>query len=1016
MTRMKITLQPILRIHPTLPHHCSGKARREPVVRPRVVTRPRDIGVAWHNFGRILKRILSGMTFPTKLGIGLWLYVAGSGMATGATYSVINTNDSGAGSLRQAILDANSNPGFNSIQFQIPGTGPFTLNPQSTYPPITQPVVIDGTSQAGYGGVPLIQINGAGIGANGDGLNIAGGGSTISGLAIFRCKRDGIRITGLGNSTIQGCYLGTDASGTNALGNQEAGVYIYRSSTNLIGGTTPAQRNVISANSHGVYIDDGNPPPTGSGNQVAGNYIGTTATGTAILGNTNNGVYIIQAPGNFIGGTSPGAGNLISGNYLSGVYLSGASAYSNVIAGNLIGTDVNGTTSLSNRLDGITIYGAGTNLIGGTAAGARNIISGNNARGILIINAGAVNASANVIQGNYIGTDINGQAALPNRTNGVVISAVPGNFIGGTNAGAGNVIAGNLQNGILIILSGANSNGIQGNYIGTDRTGTNALPNSFSGITLNAATGTLVGGTNAGSGNLISGNAQNGIFLETASGGADLVQGNLIGTDRYGRTALSNSFSGIWIESTGNQIGGPVAAARNVISGNGNHGVYLNGNGASNNVIQGNYIGTDASGTKAVGNGMNGLYSGIYLNSAGGNRLGGTQAGTGNVISGNGDKGISLNGAGSTNNWMQGNIIGADTGGTQGLPNANGGIYIYNGANNTIGGTNAGAGNLISGNNADGIYISAANNTIIQGNYIGTQADGVSPLGNLWHNIEFLNNSSQGLVGGMAAAADNRIAYTRTAQYDGVRIRTGSIGNRIWRNSIFANGAGSVNGLGICVGAVGVTTNGLPVLTSVTSGTTAGLLVRGTLTNTPRTTFQLQLYANPTPNISGYGEGYLWLGTTNITTDATGVANFRWAMNTNVPAGQYLAATVTDATNNTSEFSADMLVPPAAFSLMASNYLAYISTNYESELVTNPITGEITTNPPVAVVVNNYANDYYLTWPTNPAGLAVMQTTSLTATATWQPVTNAPTLYSNLFQIALPLSTEGNGYFRLQIN
>ena len=956
------------------------------------------------------------MPLLNETGLGLFLCLAGSWMAMGTTYSVINTNDSGTGSLRQAIMDANVNTGLNSIQFQIPGTGPFTINPQSTYPPITQPVVINGTTQTGYSGIPLIQINGAGIGANGDGLNIAGGGSTISGLAIYRCKRDGIRISGLGNSTVQACYLGTDATGTKALGNQEAGIYIYRSSTNLIGGTTSAQRNVISANSHGIYIDDGNPPPSGNGNMVLGNYIGTTASGTAILGNTNNGVYIISAPGNFIGGTAPGSGNLISGNFLSGVYISGSSAYSNVVAGNLIGTDVTGTVILSNRLDGVTLYGASTNWIGGTAAGARNIISGNNARGILIINASTVTATANVVQGNYIGTDINGLAALPNRTNGVVVSAVSGNFIGGTNAGARNLISGNLQNGILVTLSGATSNSIQGNYIGTDRTGTNALPNTFSGITLNAATGTLVGGTDAGSGNLISGNSQNGIYVEAIIGGANFVQGNMIGTDVSGKISLSNKLSGIWVESSRNLIGGPLAAARNLISANGNHGIYLNGSGAINNTVQGNYIGTDTSGATALGNGMSGLYSGIYLNGAASNSIGGFQPGAGNLISGNGDKGITLNGTGSTNNWILGNIIGADQGGTIALPNANGGIYIYNSANNTIGGTNAGAGNLISGNNADGIYISAANNTTIQGNYIGTQADGVKPLGNLWHNIEFLGNSSYGLVGGMLAAADNRIAFSRTVQYDGVRIRAGSVGNRILRNSIFSNGAGSVNGLGICVGAVGVKTNGLPVLTMAMGDTTAGVLVRGTLSNTPRTTFQLQLYANNSPNISGYGEGYRWLGATNITTDAVGAAAFRWVLSTNVPVGQCLSATVTDATNNTGEFSADIQVAPAAVNLTASNYLAYISTNYYSKLVTNPITGAITTNPPTAVVINNYANDYYLTWPTNLAGLTVMQTTTLTASATWQSVTNQATRYSNQFRIPLPVKSTGHGFFRLLIN
>jgi titin len=919
-----------------------------------------------------------------KVWVLFWL--AGSWAATGAAFSVINTNDNGAGSLRQAIIDANANNGLNAISFQIPGSGPFIISPQSTYPPITQPVIIDGTTQTGYSSAPLIQINGAGIGANGDGLMIEGGGSIILGLAIYQCKRDGIRISGLGTNTIQACYLGTDARGTNVLGNQEAGIYIFRSSANLIGGKSAQMRNVISGNAHGVCIDDSGQPSLGSGNVVQGNYIGTTAAGTMSLGNTNNGVYIISAPGNLIGGGTPGAGNLISGNFLSGIYISGSGAVSNVVSGNLIGTDVTGTSSLSNGLDGITLYGASTNWIGGTSPGARNILSGNNARGVLIINADIVNATGNVIQGNYIGTDVNGLIAVPNGTNGVLISGVSGNLVGGPTAAARNLISGNLKSGIFVTQTGASNNCLQGNFIGTDQSGTKALPNTFSGITLNGASSTLVGGSNAACGNLISGNLQNGIFIQTASGGANQLQGNLIGTDVTGHLAISNHNSGIWIESAGNLIGGPGAAACNLISGNANNGIYLNGTGASNNVVQGNYIGTDISGSTALANGASGLYSGVFANGAPLNTVGGSQPGTGNLISGNGDKGISLNGSGSFGNVIQGNYIGADQGGTKALRNTNGGIYLYNAPSNTIGGTDAGAGNLISGNNADGIYVSAANNTVIQGNFIGTRADGVTALGNLWHNIEFLNNSSYGLVGGMAPAADNHIAFTRTPQYDGVRIRPGSVGNKILRNSFFSNGAGSTNGLGICVGPVGVNTNGLPVFTMAVGGASGGLAVRGSLASTPNTTFQLQLYANVSPHISAYGEGFRWLGATNITTDAAGRASFSLSLNATIATGQYLSATVTDSTNNTSEFAADIQVQaPPLISLATSN---------------NLVTGFST----------------FLSWPTSAPAFSVFQSTSLISSASWVLVTNQAGIFSNQYRIPLPLTNTGSRFFRLQFN
>ena len=139
-----------------------------------------------------------------------------------ATFTVLNANDSGSGSLRQAILDANSNSGPDTINFQISGVGPFTINLLSALPSITDPVVIDGTTQSGYAGAPRVELNGAGIGGNSaDGLAILAGGSTVKGLAINRCPRDGIRLSGFGTNVIQANYLGTDLTGSSALGNAE---------------------------------------------------------------------------------------------------------------------------------------------------------------------------------------------------------------------------------------------------------------------------------------------------------------------------------------------------------------------------------------------------------------------------------------------------------------------------------------------------------------------------------------------------------------------------------------------------------------------------------------------------------------------------------------------------------------------------------------------------------------------------------------------------------------------------
>ena len=928
-----------------------------------------------------------------------------------ANYVVINTNDSGDGSLRQAIINADSNNPPNTISFQIPGSGPFTISPQSTFPPLNQPVIVDGTTQPGYGNSPLIQINAAGISSSSDVLTLSGGGSTITGLSIFHSKRDAIRISGLGTNIITGCYLGVDASGTNSPGNVEAGVYIYRSSYNVIGGTNTLARNVLSGNMQGIEIDDGPAPQSGAGNVIQGNYIGTTYLGTTPLGNTNNGIFIISSPANQIGGASSGAKNLISGNFFSGIYLSGISTSNNVISGNFIGTDITGAINLSNKLDGITILGASGNRIGGTNSLGRNILSGNGSRGILIINSGSTNAGNNVIQGNFIGTDVTGRLALPNQTNGIILSGVFGNLIGGTNSNLGNVISGNVFNGITIYQPGASNNLIWGNYIGTDATGTNALPNTYSGITISGVTGNTVGGTNTGAGNLISGNLANGVYLQTAGPGGNFVQGNLIGSDITGRLSVSNNLAGIWIESSGNWIGGSTAAARNLISGNGQDGIYLTGAGASNNIIQANYIGTDIRGTNALPNGGGGGYSGIYLTAASANTIGGTIPGMGNVISGNGDIGISLNAAASAN-IIQGNYIGADATGTRALANGNGGVYLYNSPTNTIGGTNAGAGNLISGNNADGIYVSAASGMIIQGNYIGTKIDGATALGNLWHNVEFDNNANNNLVGGTVPTADNRIAFTRTAQYDGVRVRSGCVGNQVLRNSFFSNGGGSPQGLGITVGNVGVTTNGLPVFTNAITG--KGTVVRGSLLSTPNTTFLLQIYANVATNLSGYGEGLVCLGSTNITTDATGKTTFATVLATNVPAGEYISGTVTDSTNNTSEFAADILVQtPPVFTVTFSNSISGVTSNYYSGLRTNPVTHVVTTNAPGWLISTNYLKTFYLTWPTNPPGFSIVQSTSLAPSAAWVALTNQPQLLTNQYRVLLPITNQGSRFFRL---
>src|SRR5262249_17248606 len=237
-----------------------------------------------------------------------------------ATFQVLNTSDSGAGSLRQAILDANSSPnvaGPDVIAFFIQGSGVQTISPVSALPTITDPVIIDGTSQPGFAGTPLIELDGTNAG--GSGLMIDAGGSTVKVLIINRFSGDGIVLENSGGDTIVGNYIGTDATGTLAQGNAFNGIGVF-SDNNTIGGTTNADRNVISGNGNMPASSRNGIEIHGSGNLVQGNFIGVDVTGAHALGNLRSGVVLFSSS-NTVGGTVAGAANVLAANTESGVYI-----------------------------------------------------------------------------------------------------------------------------------------------------------------------------------------------------------------------------------------------------------------------------------------------------------------------------------------------------------------------------------------------------------------------------------------------------------------------------------------------------------------------------------------------------------------------------------------------------------------------------------------------------------------------------------------------------------------------
>jgi uncharacterized repeat protein (TIGR01451 family)/CSLREA domain-containing protein len=406
--------------------------------------------------------------------------------AVTATFTVNSSDDHNDGTcnagdctLREAINAANANPGTDTIGFAI-GSGAQTITPASALPTISGTVTIDGTTQPGFAGVPLIELNGTNAGESANGLAISASNCTVRGLVINRFAVQGISISGSSN-TIVGNYIGTNATATpdmNIFGNGENGILIA-SASNMIGGTTAADRNIISGNlSGGVLILN----VAATANQVRGNFIGTGATGASALPNSGDGISIVAASNNTIGGTTTGAGNVISAN-ANGIHIIDGSATSNTIVGNFIGTNFNGTTDLGNQFAGIDIFEGTNNTIGGTTTAARNIISGNG-DGIRLNNA----ASGTIVRGNFIGTKADGTTDLHNDSNGILINfSASNNVIGGTGAGEGNRIAFNISNGVAID-STATGNAIQGNSIfSNQRLGINLIAGTdpANGVTAN---------------------------------------------------------------------------------------------------------------------------------------------------------------------------------------------------------------------------------------------------------------------------------------------------------------------------------------------------------------------------------------------------------------------------------------------------------------------------------------------------------------------------------------------------
>ena len=393
--------------------------------------------------------------------LGAGLTAAATAAVPGSTFTVTTTADSGPGSLRQAILDANANAGADTITFNIPGPGPYVITPLPPgMPAMTGPTTVDGTTQPGYAGTPIIEL----ANFSGSGLKLQGGSSTIRGILV-RGFNTGIGVESSDNH-VEGCYVGTDLTGAAAAGNG-TGISVQAGANgNTIGGSSAGQGNLISGNVTGIALVNN------ADNVILGNLIGTTADGTAALANSE-GVLATLTTNMVIGGSGAGEGNVISGSAGDGIHLTNGSGAR--IQGNRIGTNAAGTEALSNDVGIETGTHTGLVIGGNFNAGEGNLISGNTHQALLISSVGTV------VKGNTIGLDVTGQLLLGNGTGIQLTVLATDAVIGSITNGEGNAIA---WNDVGIYNYGVR-NSIRGNPIFFN--GSIGIDNDPSGVTPNDA-------------------------------------------------------------------------------------------------------------------------------------------------------------------------------------------------------------------------------------------------------------------------------------------------------------------------------------------------------------------------------------------------------------------------------------------------------------------------------------------------------------------------------------------------
>jgi hypothetical protein len=675
-------------------------------------------------------------------------------------------------------------------------------------------------------------------GGNTTGINLAAN-ATVDANTIAN-NSTGVRVqSGAGAARVLGNYIGTDGSGISALPNGQ-GVWVS-SPTAVVGGPTP---NLISGNSgSGIVADAGT---------IIGNRIGTDTSGTFPTPNAT-GVTLPAGSTARVGGTAPAEQNLISGNTNGpGVNLYSGGA---TVQGNRIGTNASGTAPLPNQ-DGIAVRNTAADaLIGGNGTGQGNLISGNGRHGIAGLASTTV--SGLKIEGNTIGLNLAGTSAVPNQDDGINLGADHSNVgIGGTVTGAGNRISGNGGDGIE---SHGTDVAIMQNTIGLTTEGLTAVPNGSAGVRLlYGSSNAVVGGSTAAHRNVITGNRDRGIVIGNGSQ-ATTVQGNYLGLAADGASTVNwtngstpvsgNAREGVLIaEATNAKVGGTAPGEANVISANSGSGIAFTGGVSQSAVVEGNRIGTDATGQLARGNEQ----GGILLAGSANARIGGTTAAARNVISGNDGPGLDVQ-TGVAGAQVHGNLIGVAADGATPLGNTGPGVFIRQiGTAFTLGGTAAGTGNVIRHNAGDGVQVGP--NASVRQNAI---------LGN--------------------TIADNGAASAT------------ALGIDLVDDGVTANDPGDLD-------AGENDLQNFPVLTGASTDG-AQTTVTGTIDTTPGRTMRIEAFSSTSCDPSGHGQGETFLGAAEVTAGA-GATPFT-ATVAATDTSRVVTMTATDlTTNETSEFSA----------------------------------------------------------------------------------------------------------------